>query len=167
MRQGKPLNDDLRLPWLLSIHKKLKSWDDQKLNGVFACSALKQKYRNVLSTGLDFEDVSTVKSLELKFILLNCDMDLIKARLENRNNHEIIKKETVSNIIKTQFETIELPSKLNSVWTCSQDERNFLVKECDAHFIYILNCDSNSSINAIVINIIQFLNLIFKENYQI
>ena len=71
MRQGKALNDELRLPWLLSIHEKLKTWENQKLNGVFACSALKCKYRRVLSTGLNYEEAlpassSTFKSLNRK-----------------------------------------------------------------------------------------------------
>ena len=168
MRQGKALNDDLRLPWLLSIHEKLKSWNDKKQNGVFACSALKLKYRRVLSTGLKYDDaltsVSSFKSLNLKFIFLNCDMILIRERLEQRNNHDIIKKETVANIIKTQFETIELPSKSDSMWTSSKDERNFLVKEYDLYFTYVLNVDSSSSVNDLAKDIIQFLDLMFKED---
>ena len=169
MRQGKALNDELRLPWLLSIHEKLKTWENQKLNGVFACSALKCKYRRVLSTGVNYEDAlpsssSTFKSLNLKFILLNCDMDLIRTRLEQRNNHDIIKKETVANIIKTQFETIELPSKLNSIWTSSQDERNFLIKEFDSYFVYVLKCESTNLVCDLVTNIITFLNIKFKED---
>ena len=173
MRQGISLNDELRLPWLLSIHAKLRSWYDQKLNGVFACSSLKQKYRHVLNTGISyssnesFQDASLI-NLKIKFILLNCDKELIKFRLEQRNNHDIIKKETVVNIIETQFETIEIPSSmLNCMWN-SDNRKSYLVKEMEAttsffYFVYVLHCEKTNSVNDLIKNIIQIFDFL-KNN---
>ena len=61
MSSGIPLTDENRQPWLKSLHDHLLSWQDRQLNGVLACSALKVKYRQLLSQ--DLKDV--------KFVLLN------------------------------------------------------------------------------------------------
>lgn len=61
MSNGIPLTDENRLPWLTSLNDHLLSWQNNHLNGVLACSALKVKYRQFLSQNLN----------DLKFILLN------------------------------------------------------------------------------------------------
>ena len=88
MRQGKALTDESRLPWLLSIHHYLKSLRQSDQNGVVACSALKQKYRHLLNSGLIYElgdgkirKTEPLVDLGVLFVLLNCSMDLIEMRL--------------------------------------------------------------------------------------
>ena len=45
MRQGVPLTDVDRAPWLDRIGEELKSWAAEGRSGVMTCSALKRAYR--------------------------------------------------------------------------------------------------------------------------
>ena len=100
MSKGIPLNDSQREPWLLSLHEKLKELKSIKQNSILACSALKSKYRKMLNFGRNVG----LDCLNLKFILLEIDYDLVEARLNSRN-HEFVKG---SSILKTQFEILEI-----------------------------------------------------------
>ena len=53
MHAGIPLDDDDRVPWLESLHQVLLGWHQKGLSGVMTCSALKQKYRDSLTAGLN------------------------------------------------------------------------------------------------------------------
>ncbi|MBS1840474.1 MAG: gluconokinase [Acidobacteria bacterium] len=57
MKQGTPLNDADRVPWLAAIHKKLAQLKEEGKSGVLGCSALKQSYRDTLGAGLDMRIV--------------------------------------------------------------------------------------------------------------
>lgn len=57
MKQGIPLTDADRAPWLANIHSRLLQLSEEGRNAVLACSALKQTYRDTLSAGLDFRIV--------------------------------------------------------------------------------------------------------------
>ncbi len=46
MRQGIPLTDADRAPWLDRIGEELKSWAAEGRSGVMTCSALKRAYRD-------------------------------------------------------------------------------------------------------------------------
>ena len=46
MRQGIPLDDADRAPWLDRIGEELKSWAAEGQSGVMTCSALKRAYRD-------------------------------------------------------------------------------------------------------------------------
>jgi len=46
MRQGIPLTDADRWPWLDRIGEELKSWAGEGKSGVLTCSALKRAYRD-------------------------------------------------------------------------------------------------------------------------
>ena len=48
MKNGIPLNDGDRLPWLLSLRKLIEEAIDKKENIIISCSALKEAYRIVL-----------------------------------------------------------------------------------------------------------------------
>ena len=171
MRQGIGLNDDLRLPWLLSIYNQLRIWHLTKTNGVLACSALKHKYRRVLNEGIRYATSSdhdqSVKQdindkylhLNVYFVLLNCDKNLIINRLEHRHDHDIIKKESVASIIKSQFETLELPSAAQCVWS---NESSCLFKEQRAnesniYYINVLTCSQIITVQEIVQSIVETL----------
>ena len=45
MRQGVPLTDEDRIPWLESLKAALQGWSAQQQPIVLACSALKANYR--------------------------------------------------------------------------------------------------------------------------
>src|SRR4051812_20694418 len=51
MREGTPLTDDDRLPWLAAIAAEIGRCLDQSRNAVIACSALKRSYRDILVGG--------------------------------------------------------------------------------------------------------------------
>ena len=53
MTKGVPLTDEDRAPWLARMHAELVRRGGLGENVVLACSALKQKYRDLLSAGLD------------------------------------------------------------------------------------------------------------------
>ena len=47
MAAGHPLTDEDRAPWLWTLNKVLRRWDEEETNGILACSALKEKYHEV------------------------------------------------------------------------------------------------------------------------
>src|SRR5258708_23724351 len=53
MHHGIPLTDADRLPWLEKIHTELLRQTQSGKNIVLACSALKQSYRDLLSSAVD------------------------------------------------------------------------------------------------------------------
>ena len=87
------LNDTDRKPWLFSISKFIKNFDENE-NLIFACSALKKIYRDWISQ--DNEDCFFI------FIHLKGSLDLIQERLLKRTNHFMN-----SNLLTSQFETLE------------------------------------------------------------
>lgn len=64
MTKGIPLTDQDRVPWLAGIHTELVRRAGLGENVVLACSALKQKYRDTLSAGLDAKVVYLKGSYE-------------------------------------------------------------------------------------------------------
>jgi gluconokinase len=76
MKHGIPLTDVDRLPWLGKIHEELVSLSKERKNAVLACSALKQRYRDQLSAGLDF-----------KIVYLRGTYDDMRHHIEARHGH--------------------------------------------------------------------------------
>ena len=96
MEAGIPLNDEDRAPWLKSVN----SFVSHKLEMgslVFACSALKDKYRVQLSKGITNQTV---------FIFLEGDYNLILSRMQRRKNHFMPSK-----LLRSQFNDLEIPNK--------------------------------------------------------
>lgn len=74
MKNGKPLNDEDRLPWLQQLNEFLK----EKTNScILACSALKENYRKILMQDLDEK---------INWIFLKGEYHLILKRIKNRNH---------------------------------------------------------------------------------
>jgi len=93
MKNGEPLNDDDREPWLENLAAELKK---NETNGcVLACSALKEKYRTTLNSLI---------SKPLQIIHLEGTFDLIKNRMEKRAGHFMPSK-----LLQSQFDTLEKP----------------------------------------------------------
>ena len=57
MKQGIPLDDADRVPWLAATHDRLASETAAGKNCVLACSALKHSYRETIRAGLDVRTV--------------------------------------------------------------------------------------------------------------
>ena len=93
MSRGIPLNDEDRSGWLVAIADRMLTLMAAGESGVFACSALKQKYRDQLQV-----------SDQVKFVYLRGDYDLIWSRMQQRPGHYM-----KPNMLASQFETLEEP----------------------------------------------------------
>jgi gluconokinase len=93
MRQGIPLNDDDRKPWLERLHAEIARRVPERRSVVLACSALKSEYRRVLTVGE-----------EVKFVYLKGSREHIAERLRTRLGHF-----ADENILAGQFADLEEP----------------------------------------------------------
>ncbi len=92
MQSGIPLDDEDRMDWLNAIH--LKAREMLPVGGaIFACSALKKKYRAILARGI------TPNTL---FVLLDGTYDLIAQRLQDRKGHYMPPA-----LLQSQFDILE------------------------------------------------------------
>jgi gluconokinase len=79
MHAGIPLTDEDREPWLAALHMQIAVWDEQGTNAVLTCSALKQKYRDVLA--------GNIASSRLRFVLLEASRATLEKHLAGRKGH--------------------------------------------------------------------------------
>ena len=92
MRNGKPLNDEDRWPWLEALHDWTAEHDAAGRSTGLACSALRQLYRDVLRRDLP----NTV------FVHLVGDKELILERMRSREHF------MPPDLLDSQLETLEL-----------------------------------------------------------
>ena len=93
MKAGHPLTDDDRKEWLLQLNSI--AIEQSRLKGaVIACSALKEKYRVILSNGI----------LKPAWIFLKGDYDLIRGRMAHRDHYMPV------TLLRSQFDDLEIPS---------------------------------------------------------
>jgi gluconokinase len=76
IRQGIPLTDEDREPWLDRLRQAIDRWIVNGNKVVLACSALKHAYRAKLCAGP-----------EVQFVYLKGSADLIAGRLHSRHGH--------------------------------------------------------------------------------
>ena len=76
IRNGEPLGDEDRAPWLDRLRQAIQDWISAGQNVVLACSALKRKYRQELSVGP-----------EVRFVYLKGNAGIIADRLRARHGH--------------------------------------------------------------------------------
>jgi len=95
MKRGEPLGDADRWPWLARLNALLLDSERQGKSLVLACSALKQTYRERLA-----RDCATVR-----FVFLDGDIELIRARLAARRGHYMNPK-----LLDSQFAILEPPA---------------------------------------------------------
>ena len=95
MRQGVPLTDVDRAPWLDRIGEELKSWAAEGRSGVMTCSALKRAYRDRIRAARP----------DVRFIYVKGSEALIEARVAARH-HEYMP----ASLLRSQFDTLEEPT---------------------------------------------------------
>jgi gluconokinase len=93
MSKGIGLTDEDRAPWLDALCAKISGWIAQGGNGVLACSALKQAYRDKLNVGP-----------EVRWVYLKGSYEEISERLAARTGHY-----AKADLLASQFAVLEEP----------------------------------------------------------
>ena len=94
MHRGIALDDADRAPWLSAIRKLILAMLSEDRDGVIACSALKQSYR----------DEIVVDPNLVKVVYLKGSKEVIAERLRNRGGHFMN-----PDLLQSQFDTLEEP----------------------------------------------------------
>ena len=92
MREGIPLTDADRWPWLSAIRDLIAKVLAENKDAVVACSALAQSYRDYL------------RQPGVQFVYLKGSFELLRERLEKRRGHFFDPA-----LLASQFETLEEP----------------------------------------------------------
>ena len=106
MRQGIPLTDADRAPWLKALHDRIIQWEATAKNVILACSALKESYRRELLIGP-----------EVKLVYLKGTYELFSQRVLARKSHF-----AKQDLIVSQFAALEEPSNALIVDTAKSPE---------------------------------------------
>src|SRR5579872_432414 len=93
MRNGIPLTDTDREPWLETLHDQIATWLAEGKSAILACSALKQSYRDRLRV-----------SPEVKVVYLKGAPQLLRKRLHARAGHYMRES-----MLASQLATLEEP----------------------------------------------------------
>lgn len=93
MRNGIPLTDADREPWLDRLRDLIVEWVASGKSAVLACSALKRAYRDKLVVGP-----------EVRVVYLKADRELLRERLLGRTVHYMKEK-----MLESQIATLEEP----------------------------------------------------------
>jgi len=96
MHAGIPLTDEDRAPWLAALHAQIAAWDKQGTNAVLTCSALKQKYRDVL--------IGELPAGHVRFVLLEASRATLEKHLAGRTGHFMNPA-----LLDSQLAILELP----------------------------------------------------------
>ena len=94
MKTGQPLTDEDRAEWLITLNELAKN-QEKKQGAIIACSALKEKYRKVLSAGL---------TAPITWIFLQGNYELILDRMKARIDHFMPPV-----MLTSQFDALEIP----------------------------------------------------------
>ena len=95
MRQGLPLTDDDRAPWLRKLSEMIARSLAKNELAAFTCSALRAAYREQLQGG----------DARVRFVFLTGPYSLIEERLKKRSGHFM-----PSTLLASQFAALEPPS---------------------------------------------------------
>jgi gluconokinase len=99
MRNGHPLTDKDRWPWLERLRQQIERSLSAGENAVLACSALKRAYRDRLRVGG-----------EVKFVFLRSDYALVEKQLRSRPAHFMNPA-----LLQSQFDDLEEPRPAEDV----------------------------------------------------
>lgn len=94
MAAGIPLTDEDRQPWLQAMHEAIAERARQGKNHVFACSALKRRYRDVLRGEV----------VDVRLVFLQGPREVLQERIANRRGHFF-----ASTLLDDQLANLEPP----------------------------------------------------------
>jgi gluconokinase len=94
MHKGIPLNDEDRWPWLKAIRASIEQKLADGETHVYACSALKRVYRDILRDG----------DKEVTFVYLKGTPELLRERIKTRTGHFFDPA-----LLQSQLDTLEPP----------------------------------------------------------
>ncbi|ASJ70284.1 gluconokinase [Granulosicoccus antarcticus] len=106
MAAGTPLSDEDRQPWLEDVARYAASQAQTHGICVIACSALKQTYRQTLSTAGN-----------VVFVFLEGSQEMIGSRMSRREGHFM-----PDSLLLSQFAALEDPRKEDNVVTVSIED---------------------------------------------
>ncbi|NCJ08220.1 AAA family ATPase [Synechococcales cyanobacterium C] len=93
MRQGIPLTDADRAPWLQRLRVSIEQWQAAQCSVVLACSALKARYRHQIDP-----------NEQCQWVYLQGSFELFQHRLAQRLDHYM-----PASLLQSQFESLEEP----------------------------------------------------------
>lgn len=96
MRNGTPLTDADRFPWLQAIGRQVDAWREKGEAGVVTCSALKRAYR----------DIVVGNRPDVALVYLKGTQALIHGRLKARTSHFM-----PVGLLDSQFATLQEPAE--------------------------------------------------------
>jgi gluconokinase len=94
MHKGIPLTDDDRWPWLKAIRASIVEKQADGTTHVYACSALKRVYRDILRDG----------DTDVTFVYLKGTPELLQERIKTRKGHFFDPA-----LLQSQLDTLEPP----------------------------------------------------------
>jgi len=107
IRNGFPLSDQNREPWLDQLRTAISRWISTRKNVVLACSALKASYRSKLQV-----------APEVRFVYLKGSASLIAQRIQARHGHF-----ANESILASQLADLEEPENALTVEIKGSPER--------------------------------------------
>jgi carbohydrate kinase (thermoresistant glucokinase family) len=120
MRIGQPLHDSDRAEWLTRINEIAKKQMANK-GAIIACSALKEKYRKVLTFGI---------RVPVFWVFLRGSFELIDRRMKLRTDHFM----PVA-LLTSQFEALEIPN--DAITVDIQDMPDKIVEMIISHLAFL------------------------------
>ena len=99
MKNGIPLSDQDRLPWLKGINLTLRNKLSDRI--ILSCSALKNSYREIINDRLPANSILWVH--------LNGKKSIIRNRIKNRTHF------MPASLLESQFEALEIPKEALSI----------------------------------------------------
>jgi gluconokinase len=107
MSRGEPLTDEDRWPWLEAIAAWIAERRREGTTGVVTCSALKRRYRDLLTDH---------QRADVRLVHLKGEFDLIAARLKARQGHFMPPA-----LLRSQFDALQEPGADEHAMTVSID----------------------------------------------
>ncbi len=118
MRQGIPLDDADRWPWLDRLADLIAEHLGQGETAVLACSALKEKYRQRLKRGQE----------NVVFVYLKGSFDLIWQRMQQREGHYM-----KAEMLQSQFDALEEPDPTTAIVVDIDQDIASMISEIIGH----------------------------------
>ena len=105
MRNGVPLSEEDRIPWLETLRDNLRERLEKGISVVLACSALQKRYREILRSADPNYEPESYASL-VTFVLLESGADVLNARLDRRAREG--KHFMPSSLLGSQLESLRI-----------------------------------------------------------